>query len=419
MKKVLALSIFIIPFIYCHSYAQDDASSDLPQPDWTFERVMRFYETDRYVFVIATIEDTVTYKGIWERAKSIKPDVEAEVKYENQLDLEDFQERMFICGTIQAFDSWDAFGLPIEKIPGGFRFGSYSFVGKDDGILFLSSDASRFVYAGNSLSAIDKLLRTIGGLFQYTIVADGVPRHFGNFVNNQFDPRGHIDLEKERSQQLGGKLESRYFVFHYSPQAMDIESLEIAATELDIYVEELALGLELDKPNYKIHAYIYSDENEKLLLSGHPGRGGITYGKEMHVLGLEPIEHETVHVLFNSEVSTANSNFFNEGIVSYYSFTTSERDLENAKEIVKKYLAEPIEEWANGSIYFFYTPSENGWPVAYPASGLFVKFLIDYHGLAKFKEFYKIADIEAGFIKTYGKSLTEMVVEWKSDDRSW
>ncbi|MDE2699734.1 MAG: hypothetical protein OXI23_12755 [Gemmatimonadota bacterium] len=83
MKKVLALSIFIIPFIFCYSYAQDDAFSDLRQPDWTFERVLRFYETDRYVFVIATVEDTVTYKGIWERAKSLKPDVEAEVKYEN------------------------------------------------------------------------------------------------------------------------------------------------------------------------------------------------------------------------------------------------------------------------------------------------------------------------------------------------
>ena len=35
------------------------------------------------MFVIATVEDTVTYKGIWERAKSLKPDVEAEVKYEN------------------------------------------------------------------------------------------------------------------------------------------------------------------------------------------------------------------------------------------------------------------------------------------------------------------------------------------------
>ena len=118
-------------------------------------------------------------------------------------------------------------------------------------------------------------------------------------------------------------------------------------------------------------------------------------------------------------VSAGNSSFFSEGIVQYYLFTTSREKLETAKGIVKKYLNEPIEKWADGSVSFWVVPAENGYSVAYPASGLFVKVLIDQHGLAKFKQFYKKTDIETGFMEVYGTPLVKMIDEWKSDDQNW
>jgi hypothetical protein len=413
MRKIMLLSTILIALLLSQIHAQDSSLKDLPQGDWNFELFQKFYKTDEYVFVITDVKDKVTYEDIWRRCKSIKPDVKAIVKYENQLDEQDYRKHMFVCGPIDSFERWKSFGLPIEKIQGGFKFGPYTFTDKDDGILFLSSDASRVVYTGNSLSPLDKLLRTLGGLFQYTIVQDGAPAHFGNFINGQFDSRGHIDLRKEREKYLNRKVVSKHYEFHYSDKFFGSDTIQTKAANFDKYCDEAIDKLELDQPDYKIQCYVYSDENEKLLLSGAPGRGGVTYGKEIHVLGFDIVEHESIHVLFNSAVAQPNNNFFNEGIRQYYEYITDPNSLEEGRKTIRKYLNEPIEKWANGSIYFFGTPSENGWPVAYPASGLFVKFLIDHHGLDKFKRFYRRVDIDAGFLEVYGKPLEDMVEEWK------
>ena len=402
------------------AHPQIDSIDNLPQPDWQFELNQRFYNSHQRIFVIANARESDEYKRIWQRTKSLDRIGGTKVKRESQLQPDDFQGGLFICGLVRDFTNWDDFGLPIIKIPRGFRFGDCNFTDKDDGILLLNNSATRFVYAGNSLSAIDKLLKFPGGLFQYTIVQKGVPSHFGNLTDNQFDPSKYTDLAKERARYLDRRLESKYFAFHYSPKAPDIETLQQRAVDFDNYVEEINITLALGKPDYKVQVYLYADEKEKLLLSGHPGpSGGWAYGREIHLLGFGSLEHETTHVLFNSAVSAGNSNFFSEGIVQYYLFTTSREKLETAKGIVKKHLKEPIEKWADGSVSFWATPAENKYPVAYPASGLFVKVLIDQHGLAKFKQFYKKTDIETGFMEIYGTPLAKMIDEWKSDDQNW
>ena len=196
-----------------------------------------------------------------------------------------------------------------------------------------------------------------------------------------------------------------------------LKSLRQRQKNFDQYCDEAITKLELKQPDYKIHCYIYTDENEKFILSGTPGPGGVTYGKEIHTLGFDPIEHESIHVLFNNSIVQSNNNFFNEGIRQYYEYITDSKSLAAGRKTVRKYLNEPIEKWANGSIYFFSTPSENRWPVAYPASGLFVKYLIDNHGLDKFKHFYGKLDVEAGFLEIYEKPLADMVKEWKKAEQ--
>ena len=379
------LSIISILLFALQTNAKESSLKDLPQPDWNFELFQKFYKTNEYVFVITDVDDKVTYKEIWTRCKSIKPDAKAIVKYENQLDEQNYRKHIFVCGPIDSFDRWKSFGLPIEKVQGGFRFGTYTFTDKDDGICFLSSDASRIVYTGNSLSPIGKLLGTMCGLYQYTIVQNGVPAHVGNFVNDKFDSSGHIDLRKEREKHLNRRLDSKYYVFHYSDKVCSSETIKTKAANFDKYCDKAVAELKLQRPDYKITCYIYSDENEKFLLSLIPGPGGVTYGKEIHTLGFDAIEHESVHVLFNGAVAQPNNNFFNEGIRQYYEFITVPESLEKGRITVRKYLNEPIEKWADESINFFNTPVENRWYVAYPASGLFVKFLVNNHGLKKFK----------------------------------
>ena len=416
-KTTLLLIISVLLFAL-QTNAKEILLKDLPQPDWNFTLLQAFFKTVEFVFVITDVEDSTAYKDIWMRCKQRSmPNVKIIVKHENQLSEEDYRKHMLVCGPVHCFRKWDDFGLPIERIQDGFRFGPDSFDDANDGIFFISSDTTRVACAGNSLSSIDGLLRTIGGLYQYTIVQNSVPAHFGNFVRGQFHSRGHIDLRKERETYLNRTTTSRHYVFHYSDHIADDGKFNIKANHFDQYCDEAITKLELENPDYKIHCYIYADQNEKFVLSGTPGPGGVSYGKEIHTLGFDFVEHESIHVLFNNAVAHGNSTFFGEGIRQYYEYITDSDSLAAGRKTIRKYLNEPIEKWANGSIFFFGTPTENRWPVAYPASGLFVKYLIDNHGLDKFKQFYGKLDVEAGFLEVYGKPLAEMVKEWKEAEQ--
>jgi hypothetical protein len=417
-NKTTLLSIISILLFALRTNAKESSLKDLPQPDWNFKLVQAFFKTDEFVFVITDVEDSGAYEDICTRGKRPPmPNVRVTVKHEDLLSEEDYSKHMLVCGPIHCFKKWAAFGLPIERIQDGFRFGPHSFNDANDGILFISSDVTRIALTGNSLNPIDGLLRTMAGLYQYTIVQNSIPAHFGNFMNGQFNSRGHIDLRKERTKYLNREVASKYYVFHYSDRVSGSDTIKAKAKNFDTYCDEAIVELALDQPDYKIHCYIYSDENEKFILSGTPGRGGVTYGKEIHTLGFDFVEHESIHVLFNNGVAQPNNNFFNEGIRQYYEYMTNPKSLEAGRKTVKKYLNEPMEKWANGSINFFSTPSENRWPVAYPASGLFVKHLIDNHGLDKFKQFYGKLDVEAGFLDVYGKPLADMVKEWKEAEQ--
>jgi hypothetical protein len=125
------LSIISILLFALQTNAKESSLKDLPQPDWNFELFQKFYKTNEYVFVITDVDDKVTYNEIWTRCKSIKPDVKAIVKYENQLDEPNYRKHIFVCGPIDSFDRWKSFGLPIEKVQGGFRFGTYTFTDND------------------------------------------------------------------------------------------------------------------------------------------------------------------------------------------------------------------------------------------------------------------------------------------------
>ena len=417
-NKTVLLSIIAILFFTLQTNAKERSIKTLPQPDWNFTLLQAFFKTAEFVFVTTDVEDSVTYKNICTLCKQRSmPNVRIVVKHENQLSEEDYDKHMLVCGPIHCFKKWDTFGMPIKRIQDGFQFSPNTFDDANDGIFFISSDNTRVAYTGNSLNSIDGLLRTITGLYQYTIVQNSIPAYFGNFVNGRFNTSGNIDLKRERRRYLNRTLTSKHYVFHYSNKIDNAKILQAKAESFDQYCDKAIAKLELEQPVYKIHCYIYSDENEKFLLSGTPGPGGVTYGKEIHTLGFDPVEHESIHVLFNSGVAQPNNNFFNEGIRQYYEYVTDPDSLSAGRKTVMKYLNEPIEKWANGSIYFFSTPSENQWPVAYPVSGLFVKNLIDNHGLDKFKKFYGKLDVEAGFLEVYGKPLADMVKEWKESEQ--
>lgn len=224
------------------------------------------------------------------------------------------------------------------------------------------------------------------------------------------------------------KLETGRFLFRYSPHFPHLDELQTNAAAYDAFCDTVTRLLQLPDSNFKIIVYMYADPREwSLCFKGWPPpdreNQAVTLIQEIHAYGLLPIEHETVHVLFNVFVAYAKSSFFAEGIQQYVEQVRSDDEFHKAVRIANKFSKEPFEQWANDSIDFWATPEEESNIVAYPVSGLFVKYLIQRSGLETFKEFYRRIRTEAStdvaFSITYGYSLSKAISEFKRTIASW
>lgn len=85
--------------------------------------------------------------------------------------------------------------------------------------------------------------------------------------------------------------------------------------------------------------------------------------------------------------------------------------------MLKKYIDYDITDLVvKGEIQSFWGgPAENNWPVAYPLSGLFTKYLIDKWSIELFKEMYTIEDKTTAFSKTYNRSVEELILDFKNN----
>ena len=73
-----------------------------------------------------------------------------------------------------------------------------------------------------------------------------------------------------------------------------------------------------------------------------------------------------------------------------------------------------IQDLVTGKTEFWKGPYKNGQCLSYPISGLFIKFLIDKHGIDKLKRFYQFTDIEEGLKTVYNVELLVITKEWKN-----
>lgn len=225
------------------------------------------------------------------------------------------------------------------------------------------------------------------------------------------------------------KLETSRFLFRYSPKFPQAGELRSKGGSYDAYCDTITSLLQLPKSHFKTVVYLYADSSEQFLcFKGWPQlreNQAVSLLREIHASGLLPIEHEIVHILFNDLVAHARSPFFAEGVALYVEYVRSDESSHNAIRIAKKYLPQPWEKWANDSIGFWATGDEHSIIVAYPVSGLFVKYLIQRYGLETFKDFYRCirkdasTDVDAAFLITYGYSLSKAISDFKTTIASW
>ncbi len=229
----------------------------------------------------------------------------------------------------------------------------------------------------------------------------------------------------EIEKRLGLQFESRYYTFRFS-EKLNFDTLQAKSIEYDQFCDNVIRLLELSAPTEKIQCYIYSDESEAALTGFLHSGGGFALPKnEIHTFGYFALEHESAHILFNNAVCWPQSSFFSEGLRQFVEHKLYPHLLERDKDIAKRYLDQPIESWANGTKDFWESAKDDWITVSYPISGLFVRFLIDAHGLDKFKEFYRKLDIslsvdlENKFSDVYKTPLHNAIQHWKTLVQAW
>jgi len=362
---------------------------------------------------------------VWSYAKNIKESAASAgfgmtIKTESQLLKTDLDSTLWIIGPIADYSHWDRFGIPIEKLRHGFKIGKFSFKEPSYGFSYASPTGFspfRLVTSGNSLNAYEKVnnmpYSSFG--FEYVVLNNAVPELIG-------DSSHIVDLGAlKKSLYISRKSKYYDFMISKNLNSEDLEKVnDVEMEKCDKQIEAFAKKLELSLPKNKIKTYIHATQDEIKYFSGVFGAlcGGTVNGfatgdDEIHSWKWENvgiIEHESIHHLFNPQVNKMPVTFLSEGVPTWYNYTMhaeeKERGFQQAIELIDHDLTDVIcgkENFYQGDKYYL-------------ISGIFMDYLINTYGLNKFKELYKYntRDILSGFEKTYGKSLSEILVEYKN-----
>ncbi|MBI4429396.1 MAG: hypothetical protein HY562_09795 [Ignavibacteriales bacterium] len=242
--------------------------------------------------------------------------------------------------------------------------------------------------------------------FVRTVVPDGVTNDDGLKYDS-------VAIAKT----LTGTLSTRHFTFHYSKDMKNLAELKARSERYDSVCDDVLRRLQLKKPKFSIRCFIYANGEEMNRCIGFSG-GGFALMNEIHTLGFFSIEHESVHILFNSDVAYTKSQFFAEGIVQYFEHNRDGSAYQRDLDIVQRHLDQPVRDWIVGKKDFWDSPKDDWITVTYPISGAFVRFIIDQYGFLDFKAFYKMSanesklTVEEAFEDTFRSRLNDDIAEF-------
>lgn len=408
MKNTITLLLIVISVV---SFGQNNYFS-IPEYDCNNTSINKITETGEIVFVFPNSSDSLVYLE-WtsltrERASNFS--INVLVRFEHELTENDFEKSMIIVGIINDFKNWERFEVPILKQTNGFEFGEMTFQLPEQSMFYISdtsASAMRMVMTGNSLASLQHVTNYPRAGYCYSIFEKGIITYFGNCTNGYFDKSKHVDLTYLKNTHYR-KIKTSYYNFHISLRLEDqIDSFKTKLDSFDLFVEDIVRFFEIPKPSYRIPCFIHFDQEEISYISTHFDHAceGKTWGvlnlNEIHSKGFNgAIEHETAHILFNSEYNNFMLTFFSEGIVKYYEMIKYPEQLAYGIATAIKYSDEDLIPVILGLENFFQGSKY------YNISGVFVKYLIDRWGLEKFKQFYRADNIEIGFKDTFNVDLS-------------
>ena len=216
---------------------------------------------------------------------------------------------------------------------------------------------------------------------------------------------------------LPGKVQSRYTeIFYSGDKSSEDKTSEMKelGKSLDFYVDMISEKLKL-KPEQKIRVYIYENAFQKKRWTG---TGNTFIGNPMqHTLQILPTDpsdpilvHELSHVVSApigmSILHISPKIGLLEGLAT--SFQASQMGLslnEWSKAMLDSNKLPNLENTLSAVSFWKENPTR-----VYLASGAFVQWIIETYGMDDFKKVYR----GDSFDKTYQKSLTDLLEEWKT-----
>jgi tetratricopeptide (TPR) repeat protein len=248
-----------------------------------------------------------------------------------------------------------------------------------------------------------------------------IPGLAGLLALGLFTTKGQSGFEISRDdviQALGGRLETAHFVLHYTTGGLVAQHIEALADDHEFRYEQLRALLGVEHPD-KIRSFLYDTPEQKRGLMG-ADRTYIAkpWNGEVHLNALMPgapvLKHELAHV-FGASISTGLLKLParygvlpNMGLVEGFAeaCTWSRGRLtphQWSAALVELELAPPIERIL-GATGFLSTHAGQ----AYTVAGSFLRYLLDTHGVERFRQVYESGDVEG----TYGTSVQELEGRW-------
>ena len=137
MRKILLLFIIALSF---KANCQNSNYFSIPNYDCEIASDKKFRNSKEVIFVFPNDKDSSTYVEWTKNWKNGLKRFGADciIKYENELSPQDFNKTMLILGTINSFQSWNRFEIPIKQSAAGFEFTDLNYFELDNSIFYIS-----------------------------------------------------------------------------------------------------------------------------------------------------------------------------------------------------------------------------------------------------------------------------------------
>lgn len=226
------------------------------------------------------------------------------------------------------------------------------------------------------------------------------------------------------AQELGGRVETEHFIIYYPLQERFARELPRLIEDHEFRYAEMQAFFKTDPValhGQKVRSFVYPDmETKGALMGARRTLIAKIWLREVHILwrdyGDHLLAHELAHVFTEPfgagplKLSMQGGIGVNmglvEGIATAADWPSSELPPHIASATMRQLGIAPDIRGLVGARGFWSQSSGR----AYTLMGSFVRFLVDTHGIERFKKAYAHGDFEAA----YGRSASALVSEWEA-----